>query len=374
MTKRLVALVLLLVLGGVRAAPAKVETVARDPYLGAIVLDADTGQVIFEERADAVGYPASVLKLMDLLIILEKVQQGVLKLEDPVPVNAEASKIGGSQVYLAEKEVFSIDEMLYALMIQSANDAATALAIKIAGSKDGFVQLMNEKARALGMTHTRFASVHGLPPSPGSGVDPDTTSARDLGLLARELCKYPDVFRYTSTQVRWFRNNTFEMRNHNKLLGTVEGVDGFKTGYFSAAGFSIIATAKREGVRIIAVVMGSTSRQVRDAKAAELLAKGFLAVPRRPAAAVTAPPAAPTPAFSVTNATVTPDSVVDDPVAGQTEEEAAENTEGGVEDEAPAGGGWLKMVVGIVIGAGVAFGGMAFLNRRRSNDKSDLLR
>lgn len=361
MAKRVLALFLLALVGVVPAVPAKVQTVARDPYLSAIVLDADTGQVIFEDNADAAGYPASVLKLMDLLIILEKVQQGVLRLEDPVPVNAEASKMGGSQVYLAEKEVFSIDEMLYALMVQSANDAATALAIKVAGSKDAFVQLMNEKAKALGMTRTRFVSVHGLPPSASSGQDPDTTTARDLSLLARELCKYPEVFRYTSTQVRGFRDNKFEMRNHNKLLGVVEGVDGFKTGYFSAAGFSIIATARREGVRIIAVVMGSQSRQVRDAKAAELLAKGFLAVPRRPVA-----PAAPV---------VTPPAPLVEDDAGITEEEAAENTEGGVEEEAAeAGSGWIKVVVGVVAGLALGMGGMAFLNRRRGDDKTGLLR
>jgi len=369
MLKRVLAALLVLVMGGGLAAPAKVTPVSRDPYLSAIVLDADTGQVIYEDNADATGYPASVLKLMDLLIILEKVQQGVLRLEDPVPVTAEASKMGGSQVYLAEKEVFPLDDMLYALMIQSANDAATALAIKVAGSRDAFVQLMNEKAKALGMTRTKFASVHGLPPAPNSGVEPDVTTARDLGVLARELCKYPDAFRYTSTQVRWFRNNTFEMRNHNKLLGTVDGVDGFKTGFFNAAGFSIVATAKREGVRIIAVVMGSASRQVRDAKAAELLAKGFLAVPRRPAVA-----AAPSATSTSTPPGLASSVASDNPAGGISEEEAAEDTEGGVEEEPAAYFGWWKMGLGMVIGIGLALGGMAFLNRRRSNDKSDLLR
>lgn len=364
MQKRLFFAVVLLLVGLTGLVPAKLATVSREPYLSAIVLDADTGQVIFEDNADAPGYPASVLKLMDALIILEKVQQGVLRLEDPVPVTAAASKIGGSQVYLAEKEVFSIDEMLYALMIQSANDVATALAIKVAGSKDAFVQLMNEKAKALGMTRTTFTSVHGLPPASGSGVEPDTTTARDLGLLARALCNFPDIFRYTSTQVRWFRNNTFEMRSHNKLLGAVEGVDGFKTGYFSAAGFSIVVTAKREGVRIIAVVMGSASRQVRDAKAAELLAKGFLAVPRRTSAPVM-------PAVTAAVAAVAAPAELD---AGLSEEEAAENTEGGVEDYPSSSGGWLKMVLGVLIGMGLTIAGMSFLNRRRSNSKSDLLR
>ena len=368
MLNRILVLVALLALVSALPASAKVQTVARDPYLGAIVLDADTGQVIFEDNADAVGYPASVLKLMDLLVILEKVQQGVLRLDDPVPVTAEASKIGGSQVYLAEKEVFPLDEMLYALMVQSANDAATALAIKIAGSKDGFVQLMSEKAKTLGMSRTKFQSVHGLPPSPGTGTDPDTTTARDLATMARALCAYPEVFRYTSTQVRWFRNNTFEMRNHNKLLGTIEGVDGFKTGYFTAAGFSIIATAQREGVRIIAVVLGSSSRQVRDAKAAELLAKGFLAVPRRPA------PAAPISAVDPTSSVASISSV---PSLNNaiTEEEAAENTEGGIEDDPPAcGSGWLKLVGGIVIGIIATLAFMTFLNRPKRGDKDDLLR
>ena len=363
MSKRFAAAFFLLMLAAPLAGSAKVATVAREPYLGAIVLDADTGQVIFEENADAVGYPASVLKLMDLLIILEKVQQGMLRMDDPVSVTAEASKMGGSQVYLAEKEVFSVDEMLYALMIQSANDAATALAIKVAGSKEAFVQLMNEKAKALGMTQTRFSSVHGLPPTAGSGLEPDVTTARDLGILGRELSKYPEVFRYTSTQVRWFRNNTFEMRNHNKLLGAVEGVDGFKTGYFTAAGFSIIATAKREGVRIVTVVLGSASRQVRDAKAAELLAKGFLAVPRRPASApVVVPPPTNLPPAGL-------------PTSGLSEEEGAEDTEGGIEEEEPARCGfWLPLSGGVLIGLLLAFGGMALLNRRRGDEKSNLFR
>jgi len=171
----------------------KLQTVAKNPYLGAIVVNAADGKAIFEDGADAKGYPASVLKLMDLLIILEKIQQGALKLDDPVTVTAEASKIGGSQVYLAEKETFTVDEMLYALMVQSANDAATALAIHVAGTKDAFVELMNQKAKELGMTGTTFQSVHGLPPGPGQL--PDVTTARDLAILCRELLKYPDTLR-----------------------------------------------------------------------------------------------------------------------------------------------------------------------------------
>jgi D-alanyl-D-alanine carboxypeptidase (penicillin-binding protein 5/6) len=204
--------------------------------------------------------------------------------------------MGGSQVYLDPKEQFSVEDLLYALIIQSANDAAVALAVHVAGSKDAFVSLMNEKAAALGMNSTTFYSVHGLPPS--EGQLPDQTTARDLAILARELSKNPEVFKYTSTRERDFRNGEFIMRTHNKLLASVDGCDGFKTGYFKAAGFSIVATAKRSGVRIIAVVLGSIDRKVRDAKTAELLAIGFAKTPPRPealpsAAPQTAPPPQP---------------------------------------------------------------------------------
>ena len=257
------------------------KSIARDPWLGAIVLDATTGKVLYEDRADAKGYPASVLKLMDLLIILEKIEQKQLSLQDQVPVSAKASKTGGSQVWLAEKESFTVDEMLYALMVQSANDAAVALAEKVAGSTDGFIELMNRRAKELGMTSTVFHSVHGLPPA--AGQEHDVTTARDLSLLCRELLKHPDTLRYTSTREHPFRPNvtgkTIQMRTHNHLLGHVEGCDGFKTGYIAQSGYSIAVTAARRGQRVIAVVLDSTSLKVRDAKAAELLAKGFAALP-----------------------------------------------------------------------------------------------
>ena len=259
---------------------ARSKSISRDPWLGAIVLDAATGKVLFEDQADAKGYPASVLKLMDLLIILEKIEQKQLSLQDQVPVSAKASHTGGSQVWLAEKESFTVDEMLYALMIQSANDAAVALAEKVAGSTDAFLELMNRRAKELGMNSTVFHSVHGLPP--GKGQEHDVTTARDLSILCRELLKHPDTLRYTSTRERPFRPNvagkTVIMRTHNHLLGHVEGCDGFKTGYITASGYSIAVTAARNGQRVIVVVFDSTTRKVRDAKAAELVAKGFAAL------------------------------------------------------------------------------------------------
>lgn len=250
-----------------------------DPYIGAIVMDAATGDVLFEDQPDATGYPASIVKLMDLLIILETIESGVLSMADQVMVTAEAATMGGSQVYLKEKEVFTVDELLYALMVQSANDAAVALAVRVAGTKDGFADLMNERAAQIGMTATRFHSPHGLPPGPGQ--EPDVSTPRDLALLCRELVKHPVALRYTATRERGFRQDTFIMRNHNPLLGQVDGCDGLKTGYFSKAGFSMAATAERKGDRVIAVVLGSKDRKTRNARAAELLSKGFLEIAKR---------------------------------------------------------------------------------------------
>jgi D-alanyl-D-alanine carboxypeptidase (penicillin-binding protein 5/6) len=273
------------------AKSSRSKLISRDPWLGAIVLDAATGKVLYEDQADTKGYPASVLKLMDLLIILEKIDQKQLSLADQVPVSAKASHTGGSRVWLKEKESFTVDEMLYALMIQSANDAAVALAEKVAGSTDGFIELMNRRAKDLGMNNTVFHSVHGLPP--GKGQEHDVTTARDLSILCHEVLKHPDTLRYTSTRERPFRPNvagkTVIMRTHNHLLGHAEGCDGLKTGYITASGFSIAVTAARQGQRIIVIVFDSTTLKGRDAKAAELVAKGFAMLPA--AGQVSAPPA-----------------------------------------------------------------------------------
>ncbi len=262
------------------AAAAHRTTMARNPYLGAIAVDAGTGRVLFESHADEKGYPASMQKLMDLLIILEKLERKELSLDMPVPVSAKAAKTGGSQVWLAEKESFSLEDMLYALMVQSANDAAVAIAEKVAGSTDAFVELMNARARQLGMASTVFHSVHGLPPS--AGQEHDVTTARDFSILCRELLKHPETLKYTSTRERTFRPNegkkTVVMRTHNHLLAQVEGCDGLKTGYFAQAGFSIAVTAARNGQRVVVIVLDSPDLKTRDAKAKELVAKGFAAM------------------------------------------------------------------------------------------------
>ncbi|MCL2104461.1 MAG: D-alanyl-D-alanine carboxypeptidase [Kiritimatiellaeota bacterium] len=256
--------------------------ISKDPYIGAIVIDAGTGKPLFEDKADIPGYPASTLKLMTLLIIQEKISAGSMKLTDMVGVSKKAAATGGSQVYLDPRETFSVEDMLYALMIQSANDVAVALTEHVAGSTEAFVALMNAKAHQLGMVNTRFASVHGLPPGPGQTHDVST--ARDLAILCRELCTHPAVFAYTSTDYRQLRADTkpFDMRTHNPFLKAktrIAGCDGFKTGYTATAGYSIAVTCKRNDRRIIVVVLGSDTLKTRDAKAKELLEQAFSVSP-----------------------------------------------------------------------------------------------
>lgn len=254
------------------------RTLARNPYLGAIVIDADTDKVLFEDNADAKGYPASVVKLMNFLIILEAVEAGEITLQDKITISADVAKIGGSQVYLKEHEVYTVDDLLYALMVQSANDAATALAIHYAGSKDEFVKLMNKRAQELVMNDTSFHSVHGLPP--GKGQLPDVSTPRDITKLCKEVLKHQNALQYTSTKQRLFRTGAqpFIIRNHNHLVSNFEGCDGLKTGYFRAAGFSIAATATKNGKRAIAVIFGSADRRVRDTKARKLLSRSLLEI------------------------------------------------------------------------------------------------
>jgi len=361
--KRVVVLMILLLLIGQNswAARAKVTPIVGDPYVSALVMDASTGKVLFSEKPDTPVYPASVVKLMDLLVILERIERGDNRLDEMVPITREAAKIGGSQVYLDPKEQFSIEDLLYALMVQSANDAAVALAIHIAGSKDGFVDLMNKKAAELGMKNSHFYSVHGLPP--GENQNPDQTTAHDLAILSRALVQRPDAVKITGTQERGFRDNTFIMRNHNHLLGDFFGCDGLKTGYYSAAGFSIAATAQRDGNRVIAVVMGSKDRKVRDAKASELLAKGFAMLPSKPEQTVAdSQPAVPQvkpaqPGVAVSVSTEEDDDVVENAPAAPAEPPVAAKTEEAKDecDKFQLGTFLFGILVGLLVAAVIAF-------------------
>jgi D-alanyl-D-alanine carboxypeptidase (penicillin-binding protein 5/6) len=288
MRKLMPLLLALLALPGMQGA---LPTMAGNPYQGAIVIDATSGKVLFEDHADTQGYPASVTKLMTFLVVMEQVDFGNLKLDTPVTVSAYASHIGGSRVFLKDKEVFTIDDLLGALMIQSANDAAVALAETVAGSEEAFVVLMNEEAKKLGLTHTVYHSPHGLPP--GRGQEPDVSTARDLATLSRELIRRGDILRYSSVRQKTLRAGTdkpFVMTNHNHLLGHLPGCDGLKTGYYREAGYTLSATSYRDGNRVITVVLGCDDRRLRDAKVAELTQRGFVALPPSSGGAKAVPP------------------------------------------------------------------------------------
>lgn len=342
------------------AAPARPKTIRgipviyRDPYLGAIAVDGATGKVLAEDNADAMVYPASCIKLMNLFVVLDRVQQGTVRLADPVRIDPEVCKIGGSQVYLDPKESFTVEDLVYALMVQSANDAAAALAIHTAGSQQAFVELMNQKAQALGLTHTRFFSCHGLPPTlPRKPEEVDVSTPRDLAALARALVEaHPEVLQYTSTMERTFRTvpKPFVMRNHNhRLLEARLGVDGLKTGFFDAAGYSSIVTAKRNDRRVFVVVAGSGRPEkkdlgvARDKAAAEILNRAFASLPPLP------PPPPPPPVTNVTAATpLDPTTYTPEP---------------------PAKGGssnWrtIGIVLGVLVASAVAVAGFMAWRRR----------
>ncbi len=267
---------------------------AQDDFHSAIVIDAATGHVLYEDKPDVQNPPASVTKLMTFAVVADALKGGRLTLQTPVEVSAAASHIGGSRVYLKQGETFAVDDLLYALMVQSANDAAYALAEKVAGSRDAFVDLMNAKARALGMTHSVFHSPHGLPP--GRGQSPDLSTARDIATLCYYLLHHTDILRYTSTRIRDFRPGPHHimMVNHNHLLRQEPGCDGFKTGWYERAGYSLAATVQRDGRRIIAVILGCPQRKLRDAITRRLIDRGFAALPPAPAAAP-APAVSPAP-------------------------------------------------------------------------------
>jgi len=262
--------------------PAKSTSTAIDSqaFRGAIVIDAATGNVLFEDRADLQTPPASVTKLMTFAIVSDKLRDGSLTLSTPVAITAEAAKTGGSQVWLVDKENITVEELLYALMVKSANDAAVALAIHIAGSKEAFVDLMNIKAQQLGLHNTLFRSPHGLPPSKGD--EPDLSTARDIALLARKLITETDILKYTSARHHTFRHQNGqvnELDNHNHLLNQVAGCDGLKTGWYVKAGYCLAATVQRNNRRIITVILGSPERLLRDKVTTQLIARGFATLP-----------------------------------------------------------------------------------------------
>lgn len=244
-------------------------------YKSAVLMDYETGQILMMKNPHEQVIPASLVKMMVLLLTMEQLEAGTIRLSDVVTASAWAAHMGGQQVHLAEGETFTLKELLDAMVIASANDAAVAVAEFIAGDVQTCVNWMNFRAKDLGMWDTTFYNVHGLPA--GKGQIDDVTTAYDMALLGRALLQsYPQVLGWTSTFVRPFRDGTMRLVNTNKhLLRGFPGVDGLKTGYHRRAGFSVCATAKQEERRLIAVVMGSPSQRDRTRVAKDLLMQGF---------------------------------------------------------------------------------------------------
>ena len=238
------------------------------PYKAAIVMDAASGEILASHEPHKQLVPASLTKMMLVLIVMEKLRAGRLRLSEPVVATEWTTGVGGTQIDLKPGEVLSLEELLLAIIVRSANDAAATVAEHVAGSQARFVDMMNLEARTLGMKNTHFVNVHGLPGP--NGLD-NISTAYDMAILARALLKYPEVLRWSSQEVAYIRGGRYPIHTTNKLLGQCEGVDGLKTGFVRKAGFNIAATASRDGRRVIAVVMGSPSSEVRNKVTAHLI-------------------------------------------------------------------------------------------------------
>ena len=237
-----------------------------------ILMEASTGTVLLEHNADEPLPPASVTKVMTMLLVMEAVADGRISMDDPVGVSEYAASMGGSQVYLEPGEEMSVYEMLKCVVVSSANDAAVALAEKVAGSEEAFVAAMNSRAKELGMVNTVFKNTNGL----DDDVEGHLTSARDIAIMSRELItKHPQILELSSIWMDTIRNGAFGLTNTNRLIRFYRGANGLKTGSTSKAGFCISATAERDGMQLIAVVMASSTRDERNETAKKLLDYGF---------------------------------------------------------------------------------------------------
>lgn len=240
----------------------------------ALLMDVATGTVLYEKECHERLAPASVTKVMTMLLIMEALNDGRIHLDDQVTASETAAAKGGSQIYLKAGETMPVSDMLKSIAVSSANDCACAMAELIAGSESAFVEQMNQRAAELGMADTHFVNCTGLDDS--KEAENHRTSAYDIALMSRQLLKYhPDIKKYTTIWMDTVRGGTFGLSNTNKLIRFYSGATGLKTGFTSGAGYCLSATAKREGMELIAVVMGCESAQKRTADCKALLDYGF---------------------------------------------------------------------------------------------------
>ena len=238
----------------------------------AILMDAESGKILYEKNIDEQLPMASMTKIMSMLLIMENIEEGNLTYEDKVLISKNASSMGGSQVFLQAGEEYMVNDLLKCIAISSANDAVVAMAEKISGSVDAFVNLMNTRAKELGLKNTNFTNPHGL------DDENHYSSAYDMAVIARELLKHEDILKYTSIYEDYLTKpdgSQVWLVNTNRLVRFYDGVDGLKTGYTTEAGYCLTATAKKSDLRLISVVMASSSAEERSSDTSTLLTYGF---------------------------------------------------------------------------------------------------
>lgn len=243
-----------------------------DQVKSAVLMEKDTGTVLYSQNADDRLPPASMTKIMTLLLIFKALDAQDISLKDKVRISEHAASMGGSQVFLEPGETMTVRDLIKAIAIASANDASVAMAEYIAGSEQAFVKKMNDEAKRLGLKNTHFKNPTGL------SADGHYSSARDMALMARALLRYPEVLKFTSIYEDYLRENTdnkFWLVNTNKMIKTYPGVDGLKTGFTQEAKYCLTATAMKNGMRVIAVVMGAPTTKVRNEQVAKMLDHAF---------------------------------------------------------------------------------------------------
>ena len=257
------------------AVPVRAQAVELDVGgKSALLMDVATGTILYESNAHEQLAPASVTKVMTMLLIMEAIDAGKIGWEDMVTASEAAAAKGGSQIYLKVGETMSVSDMLKSIAVSSANDCACAMAEHLAGSESAFVDMMNAKAQELGMNDTHFVNCTGL--DDGAEAVNHKTSAHDIAVMSRELLKnHPDIKKFTTIWMDTVRNGTFGLSNTNKLIRFYSGATGLKTGFTSSAGYCLSATAERDGMELIAVVMGCTTSQERTAACKSMLDYGF---------------------------------------------------------------------------------------------------
>lgn len=255
---------------------AKNEKTENDGFLtdgkSAILIEASTGKVIYEKNSHERYAPASMTKIMSMILVMEEIDKGTLKWDDVLVTSEYASSMGGSQIFLQPNEKMAVRDLFKAVAVGSANDATVVLAERVAGTEEKFVKKMNEKAKALGLKDTNFKNAVGLDEAN------HYSSAYDMAMMAKELVKHEEIFKFTTIYEDYLRQNTdnkFWLVNTNKLIKTYEGADGLKTGYTKEAGYCLTATAKKDRMRLIATIMGASDSKKRNSQMATLLDYGY---------------------------------------------------------------------------------------------------